>query len=227
MLVNNNLGWASRMLWLNWVCSISWRVFDMHKVDCLQAVVCKDASKHVWVHVHTGLKCPIAKFAVACNYGRSHRSGWSGFNRTTFRKESNEYSITTTHLIACFACLQSICYLGMADTCGSSLWWQQRSLYRCSPMSSIPRQSSISQTIIWGIKTGVVLCAESLVQYLAISALRRRSRCCILPHEFSALLVLCLEFLHVLDIPESLSFLLCCCMWQCTTTRVISYEYSY
>ena len=35
----------------------------------------------------------------------------------------------------------SICYLGIADTCWSLLWWQRRSLYRHSPMSPIiPRQ---------------------------------------------------------------------------------------
>ena len=50
-------------------------------------------------------------------HGRSHRSGWSGFNRTTFRRETNEYSITTTHLIAYFARTKSICYLGVADSC--------------------------------------------------------------------------------------------------------------
>ena len=41
------------------------------------------------------------------------------------------------HLIAGFARTQSICYLVVADTCWSSLWWQRRSLYRRSPKSPI------------------------------------------------------------------------------------------
>ena len=41
----------------------------------------------------------------------------------------------------------------------------RRSLYKRSPMSSIiPRQGSIFRTIVRGIKSNVVLCAESLVQ---------------------------------------------------------------
>ena len=46
----------------------------------------------------------------------------------------------------------------MADTFWSSLWWQQRSIYRRSSIISpiIPRQVSIYQAIVWELKTGVV-----------------------------------------------------------------------
>ena len=121
------------------------------KLICLQTVVCKDVSKHVCVHVHTSIKCPIAQFAVACtyNHGCSHRMVWYGLNYS--KGESNEYSITTTcmYLIACFALMQSICYLDVADNCWSSLWWQRTSLFRRYLMISIiPGQGSISWTII-------------------------------------------------------------------------------
>ena len=69
------------------------------------------------------------------------RSGWSGFNRTTFQKESNEYSVITTQFSWFFKCMQSICSLGHAGTCWRSLWWKWMSFCQCSPISPIiPRE---------------------------------------------------------------------------------------
>ena len=97
----------------------------------------------------------------------------------------------------------------MAGTCWISLWWQRRNLYRRSPMRPIiPRQGLHFSNDRLGYQNRwhrVVLCAESLVQSPAVSALLRRWRCCVLPQEFSALAFSCLKFLHVLiNLPESI-----------------------
>ena len=151
-------------------------------------------------------------------HGRSHRSGWSGFNRTTFQKESSEYSITTTHLIACFVCMQSICYLGVADMCievrfddsegvsTDAFWWALSS--KC--------KVSISQTIVREIKTSVACALRKVIGSIAghFHTTTKVKMLC-LPNEFSALAVSCLEFPHALDLPESSSYSLYCCVWQC------------
>ena len=143
---------------------------------------------------------------IHLDHGRSHRSGWSGFNRTTFQKENNEYLITTTHLIACFVRTQSICYLGVADKYWSSLWWQRRSLYWCFQTGTvIPRQGldfpnahSGNQNRCYALHRVIGSVAGRFCTMTKIKML------CLLV-EFSALAVSCLEFLNALDLPESSS----------------------
>ena len=52
-------------------------------------------------------------------HGCSHQSS---FNQITSWKESNEYSITTMHSIACFVCTQSI-FDGSKGVFTNVLWW--------------------------------------------------------------------------------------------------------
>ena len=66
-------------------------------------------------------------------------------------------------------------------------------------------------TIVREIKTGVVLYAKSLGSVAGRFCTTTKVKMLYLPHEFSGLAVSCLE-LHALDLHESSSYSLCCCM---------------
>ena len=121
--------------------------------------------------------------------------------------------------------MQSICYLhvGVAETCGTLLWWQWKSLvqFECSlmsphhPMALFAFPNRLFGELIPVLK--FILLGQDIVfhyTWLRFS------------FELLASAVSCLEFLHALDLPDSLSFSLCCRGRQCTVTWVISYEYS-
>ena len=113
-------------------------------------------------------------------HDRSHRSGWSDFNRTTVRTESNEYSMQ-----------RALNCLFLAHT----------------------RQARVAFPLRSFVESKPVLCSTKCHSFNSWPFLHHDEGCCVfLPHEFSALAVLSQEFLHELDVLESSSYSLSCCV---------------
>ena len=87
-----------------------------------------------------------------------------------FKRKVNEYSITTTHLIDYFALTQSLDLLtrrGRHMLNGS----ERVSTDALQRAPSSQARFCISQMFFREIKTGALLCAEPMVQYLAVPTL--------------------------------------------------------